>query len=421
MKESQIKFLFRLFKTAVAAADPLKVLPNFLPKYPGGKVVVVGAGKASARMAEAVENTWGPSNGLIITQAGYGRPLNNSLELIEGSHPIPNIDCFNATTKIIQMLKNLHENDFVLSLISGGGSALLCLPHPNISFKEKQQVHRSLLSSNATIKEINVVRKHLSGVKGGQLAKAAFPAKLLNLLISDVPGDDLADIASGPTVGELSTPFHAIAILNKYNIVIPDRAREVLLNGSQVLEPSDAALRNVKNKVISTPLISLRAAASAVDRKTTRVRILSDLIEGEAREEGVRHAKLAKEIQYTLKSHDKPVVMISGGECTVSLTGKGWGGPNAEFVLSAIVELAGQKGIYLMACDTDGSDGASHVAGAFATPTTLENARKIGLNPTEFLKTNDSHTFFKKMNSQVISGPTLTNVNDFRAFLIESV
>lgn len=417
MSLAETEFLRSLFDAAVAAADPMITVPAALPPKPAGRVVVVGAGKASARMAEAVERVWGACEGLIITRYGYARPT-RGIEVVEASHPVPDAAGQQATARMLALLGSLGPDDFVLALISGGGSALLCAPAGDMTLEDKQAVNRALLESGAPIGQMNVVRKHLSRVKGGQLAAAAHPAKMLTLMISDVPGDDPADIASGVTVGEKTTAADALSIIAKYGIELPVSAKAVLAGGSSVVPPGDIRLSNVENRIISAPSQSMQAARQLAEGRGMQVRVLGDAIEGEARDEGKRQAAFAKSVQQELGPNDPPVLLLSGGECTVSGWGGGVGGPNAEFALAAAMELGGQTGIHLLACDTDGVDGAAEVAGALAGPDTLSRARALGLDPADVLKRSDSHTFFGALGDQVVTGPTLTNVNDFRAILI---
>lgn len=414
---SETEFLRSLFDAAVAAADPMKTIPVALPPKPSGRVVVIGAGKASARMAEAVESVWGPCEGLVITRYGYGRPT-RGIEIVEAAHPVSDQSGLEATTRMLTLLEGLGPDDFVLGLISGGGSALLCAPAGEMSLEDKQQVHRALLKSGAPIGQMNIVRKHLSRVKGGRLAAAAYPATMLNLLISDVPGDDPADIASGATVGETSTPEDALSIVESYGIELPASARAVLEAGNSTVSPTDVRLSKVTNRIISAPSQSLAAAQKVAEELGVKVRILGDAIEGEAREEGRRQALMAIKLQEGLASKDDPVLLLSGGECTVSGWGGGVGGPNAEFALSAAITLNGHVNIHLLACDTDGVDGAADVAGAIVTPDVLKRAEAGGLDPLDALERNDSHSFFGALDAQIVTGPTLTNVNDFRAILV---
>ena len=416
----QENLLRSLFASAVETADPMLRIPEALPEKPEGRILVVGAGKASARMAEAVESVWGPCEGLVITRYGYSRSC-EGVDIIEAGHPIPDENGAEATRRILEILAELGPDDFVLALISGGGSALLTDPAGGISPEEKQEINAALLASGAPIGQMNIVRKHLSRVKGGQLAAAAYPARMLSLMISDVPGDDPADIASGPTVGDISVPEQALNILQAFQIDVPESIRLVLESQSGVIQPEDRSLINVENQIIAAPSQSLEAAAEVARAMGIEVRILGDALEGEARDLGQEHAQLALSIQRELKLGDSPILLLSGGECTVTRRGDGSGGPNAEYMLSAAVSLDGAEGIYAIACDTDGVDGAAEVAGAYIDQSTLTKASSLGLDAKEYLQVNDSHGFFAAINAQVITGPTLTNVNDFRAILIEQI
>jgi len=417
MRNPETELLRKLFDVAVTAADPMQVIPRILPEKPSGRVVVIGAGKASARMAEAVESVWGPCEGLVLTRYGYARQT-QGIEIVEAAHPVSDAAGLDVTNRLLELLQGLKEDDFVLALISGGGSALLCAPAGELTLSDKQAVYRGLLESGAPIGKMNVVRKHLSRVKGGQLAAAAYPATMLCLLISDVPGDDPADIASGATVGEMSSSADARAIIDEYNIPLPSSARNLLKQSGFVVAPDDERLSRTTNTVISAPSQSLEAARVQAKSMGYDARILGDAIEGEARSEATRQIALAREIQDELEPGAIPVVLLSGGECTVSGWGGGVGGPNAEFALAAAIALDGQAGIYLMACDTDGVDGAAEVAGAIVQPDTLARAQALGLDPQDYLTRSDSHIFFGELDDQVVTGPTLTNVNDFRAILI---
>jgi hydroxypyruvate reductase len=354
---------------------------------------------------------------LVITRYGYARAC-KGIEIVEAAHPVPDGNGAEATQRMLALLQGLGPDDFVLALISGGGSALLTAPAGNISQGEKQRINAALLASGAPISQMNTVRKHLSRVKGGQLAVAAFPAKMLSLMISDVPGDAPASIASGPTVGDNSTPEGALKILRQYGIEGPPTIAAVLSAETRVLKPETPALSKVENKVIAAPRQSLEAAAKLGQVKGFDVRILDDALEGEARDAGRAHACLALELQSKMAVTAKPVLLLSGGECTVTRRGSGCGGPNAEFALAAAIVLNGAVGIYAICCDTDGVDGAAEVAGAFISPQTIEKAKAAELDIQEYLVTNDSHTFFGNIGDQVITGPTLTNVNDFRAILV---
>ncbi len=397
-----------LFDRAVQVADPMRSLAAHLPQRPAGRVVVVGAGKASARMAEAVETAWGPCEGLIIARYGYGRPL-QGIELIEAAHPVPDAAGMQATARMLDLLRGLGPNDFVLALISGGASALLCAPQ-GLTLAEKQAVNAALLASGAPISVLNTVRKHLSAVKGGQLAAAAYPARMLALMISDVPGDDPALIGSGPTVAEATTPADAAALLAQWGLPpLPALAH------STTIPLGDPRLASVENRVIAAPLQSLQAAKVMAEAAGCTAHILGDAIEGEARSIAALHATGARALAASLMIGDKPILLLSGGELTVTKTGTGTGGPNAEYALALAIHLQGYERIYALACDTDGVDGAAEVAGAVVTPSTLTRSAR---DAADALAQNDAHSFFQGLGDQVITGPTLTNVNDFRAILI---
>lgn len=406
-----------LFARAVAVADPMQVIAGHLPQRPPGRVVVVGAGKASARMAEAVEAAWGPCEGLVITRRGHGRPC-RGIEVVEAAHPVPDAAGVQATTRMLALLAGLGERDFVLALISGGASALLVQPAGAITLTEKQAINRALLDSGAPIAAINTVRKHLSAVKGGQLAAAAYPARMLALLISDVPGDDPALIGSGPTVGSASSAAEAQAILVRFRIALPPSVAAVLTGESRVLVPGDARLARVENRVIAAPAQSLAAAEALARGAGCEVRSLGCAIEGEARAVAAAQAAQALALRAGMGRGAAPILLLSGGELTVTRRGDGCGGPNAEFALALALALSRAPGIFALACDTDGVDGAAEVAGAVVTPDTLRAAAAAGIDAAQALARNDSHGFFAAVGGQVITGPTLTNVNDFRAILI---
>ncbi|MBP2548567.1 hydroxypyruvate reductase [Neorhizobium galegae] len=410
-------FLRHLFDKAVEVADPMRSLARFLPKRPQGRVIVIGAGKASARMAEAVEAAWGPCEGLVITRYGYGRPC-RGIEIVEAAHPVPDENGLNATARMLDLVKSAGEGDFVLALISGGASALLVAPAEGVRLAEKQAVNAALLASGAPIDKMNTVRKHLSRVKGGQLAAAAYPAQMLSLLISDVPGDDPAFIGSGPTVGDASTPDDALAILKQWKVEVPASVRAALAAPPRVLTPQDPRLSRVENVIYAAPKQSLAAAAALAESAGYDVRLLGDALEGEARDVGRAQAELALKIRASRHPGDRPVLLLSGGELTVTRRGDGVGGPNAEFCLALALALKGEDCIHAIACDTDGVDGAAEVAGAVIGPQTLGLASAAGVDPQAALAANDAHSFFAAIGSQVVTGPTLTNVNDFRAISI---
>ena len=411
------ELLRSLFDRAVEVADPMRSLGRHLPPRPQKRVVVIGAGKASARMAEAVEALWGPCEGLVITRYGYGRPC-KGIEIVEAAHPVPDRSGQEATARMLKLVEGLGEDDFVLGLISGGASALLTAPVAGVSLEDKQAVNAALLASGAPIDRINTLRKHLSAVKGGQLAAAAYPAHMLTLMISDVPGDDPALIGSGPTVGEATSPQDALRILHDWKITPPESVMRALRNGSQVVSPADPRLSRVENVIYAAPAQSLAAAAELARQQGLYVRRLGDSVEGEAREVAIRQADEALRIKAQWKQGDPPILLLSGGELTVTKTGNGIGGPNAEFCLALAIALKGTAGIHAIACDTDGVDGAAEIAGAIIGPSTLDKAKAVGMVAVDHLANNDAHSVFAAIGDQVVTGPTLTNVNDFRAILI---
>lgn len=401
-------FLRRLFDRAVEVADPMQSLAAHLPPRPEGRLVVIGAGKASARMAEAVEAAYGPCEGLVITRYGYARPC-EGIEIVEAAHPVPDQAGVDATRRMLALLDTCGEGDTVLALISGGGSALLCAPAEGITLNEKQALTDALLASGAPIGAINGIRKQISAVKGGKLAAAAHPAKMVALLISDVPGDNPSDIASGPTVGDTGTPARALEALDRWNVTPSPSITDYLSAGGNPLPPDDPRLSTVENVIYAAPSQSLAAAAEMAEAEGIEVQILGDAIEGEARDVAAEHADLARKAQ-----GDKPVLLLSGGELTVTRRGNGIGGPNAEYCLALAVALDGAPGIHALACDTDGVDGAAEFAGAVVSPDTLSKAP----DAADALAINDAHGFFGRIGDQVVTGPTLTNVNDFRAILV---
>ncbi|MCV0424700.1 MAG: glycerate kinase [Roseibium sp.] len=417
MSENAQGLLRDLFQRAVEVADPMKSLAAHLPEKPDGRVVVIGAGKASARMAEAVEEIWGPCDGLVLTRYGYARPT-KGIEIVEAAHPVPDEAGQIATRRMLELVKGLGKDDFVLALISGGASALLTAPAGNITLAEKQEVNQKLLSSGAPIGQMNVVRKHLSQVKGGQLAAAAHPAKMLALLLSDVPGDDPAEIGSGPTVGDTSTAADVKDILTRWQIKVPASVQSVLDTETGVLPSDDKKLSRVTNTIFAAPSQSLDAAKTLAGEHGCDVEILGDALEGEARDVARAHAALALQRLKERTAIERPLVLLSGGELTVTRRGDGVGGPNAEYALALALALEGANGVHAIACDTDGVDGAAEVAGAIIGPDTLTKAKAAGVSAEKALDINDAHTFFEHIGDQVVTGPTLTNVNDFRAIWI---
>ncbi len=408
--------LRQLFDRAVEVADPIRSLAAHLPEKPKGRVIVVGAGKASARMAEAVEAAWGPCEGLVITRYGYARRC-QGIEIVEAAHPVPDAAGVAATARMLDLLTGLGEDDFVLALISGGASALLCAPAKGVSLEEKQAVNQALLASGAPIGQMNILRKHLSRVKGGQLAARAWPARMLALMISDVPGDAPGLIGSGPTVGEARGADDAAAIAAQWRIDLPPAARAALAQ-SGVVAPDDPRLSRVTNRIYAAPSQSLAAATELARSEGVEVISLGNDLEGEAREVAARHAAEALARQAGRTPGSPPLLLLSGGELTVTRRGTGIGGPNAEYCLALALALQGAPGIFALACDTDGVDGAAEVAGALIGPETLSRADQAGVSAAEALAANDAHSFFAAIDAQVVTGPTLTNVNDFRAILI---
>jgi glycerate 2-kinase len=412
--------LQRMFAAAIEAAQPAHCIPPHLPQAPRGRLVVIGAGKASAAMARAVEDHWhGELSGLVVTRYGYAVPCER-IEIVEAAHPVPDQAGLVAAKRIQALVSNLSADDTVLCLISGGGSALLALPLEGITLEDKQAVNRALLKSGATISEMNCVRRHLSAIKGGRLAAACHPAKVVTLLISDVPGDNPCDIASGPTVGDATTCEDALAIVRRYGIELPANVREVLESGrGESIKPDDPRLARIETRMIATPQMALEAAAQLARAEGLRVHILGDSIEGEARDVGKVMAGIAQQVALHGQPFETPCVLLSGGETTVTVRGQGRGGRNVEFLLSLGVALDGLAGIHAIAGDTDGVDGLEEIAGAYLAPDSLQRAWAQGIRPKDALADNDGHGFFGALGDSIVTGPTLTNVNDFRAILIK--
>ncbi|CAI0796844.1 glycerate kinase type-2 family protein [Serratia ficaria] len=413
------QFLESVFQAAIASAQPRHNIPPYLPENRQGKLTVIGAGKASAAMAQAVEQHWeGELSGLVVTRYGYAVACRH-IDIVEAAHPVPDASGLAAAQRMISLVSELGEEDTVLCLISGGGSSLLPLPYPGITLEEKQSVNRELLKCGATISEMNCVRRHLSAIKGGKLAAACYPARLITLLISDVPGDDPADIASGPTSPDATTCGDALAVIDRYGISLAGHIRQMLESGeSESLNPDDPRLTRNETHLISTPLMALEAAANQAAAQGLPAYILSDRLEGEAREVGKVMAGIALQVSRHDHPFPKPCLLLSGGETTVTVRGNGRGGRNVEFLLSMGIQLNGEPGIYALAGDTDGVDGQEEIAGAFLAPDTLFRARALDLNAKGALDNNDGHGFFETIGASVVTGPTLTNVNDFRCVLI---
>jgi len=409
-----------MFDAAVAAAQPALCVPRHLPAAPKGRLVVIGAGKASAAMARAVEDHWrGPLSGLVVTRYGYGVPCHR-IEIVEAAHPVPDAAGEVAARRLLAFVAGLSADDLVLCLISGGGSSLLPLALPGLTLADEQALNRALLASGASIGEMNCVRRHLSAVKGGRLGAACHPARVINLVLSDVPGDDPIDIASGPTVADPTTCAEAIGILRRYGIEVPPRALELLESGAgESVKPGDPRLPPIETRFVATPQRALEAAAQVARDAGLAAYILGDAIEGEARDVAKTMAGIALQVARRGQPVAAPCVLLSGGETTVTVRGKGRGGRNVEFLLSLAIALDGEPGIHALAGDTDGVDGQEEIAGAVLTPDTLARAWAQGLRPRERLDDNDGHGFFEALGDSVVTGPTLTNVNDFRAIVID--
>jgi hydroxypyruvate reductase len=407
-----LPFLRRLLDAALDAADPAKTLPRWLPPPPKGRTIVIGAGKAAAKMAQAVEDHWhAPLSGLVVTRYGHSVPCRH-IEVVEAAHPVPNAAGQTGAKRILALVKGLSADDLVICLLSGGASALLALPAPGLTLEDKQAVTRELLRCGATIAEINCVRKHLSAIKGGRLAAAAFPARVATFAISDVPGDDPAVIGSGPTVADPTTFTEARRILTKYALSPPPAVATHLHRAlEETPKPGDPRLAAATYQLITTPRDALDAAAKAARAAGAVPVILGDAIEGEARLVAARHAARAGEAR-------AGTVLLSGGETTVTVRGHGRGGRNTEFLLALALALDGAPGIYALAADTDGTDGTEDNAGAFIGPDTLTRARFKGLDPAARLADNDAWSVFYALDDLLVTGPTFTNVNDFRAIVV---
>lgn len=420
MSEDHRQLLRAMFDAAVGAAHPSVCLPAYLEKIapPKGRTIVVGAGKAAASMAAAVEKHWShPLEGLVVTRYEHGAPT-SKIEVIEASHPVPDAAGRAAAGRILAKVQGLTEDDLVLALISGGGSALMALPADGVSLEEKQAVNKALLKSGATISEMNCVRKHLSAIKGGRLARAAAPAKVVALLISDVPNDDLSVIASGPTVPDPTTRQDALAVIAKYKIDAPAAVLAYLSSDAcETPKPGDAIFDRVENILIATPQGSLDAAAAVASKAGFTPLILGDL-EGESRDVALVHAGITRQIARHAQPLAPPVAIISGGETTVTVRGKGRGGRDAEFLLALTLALEGFGGVSAIACDTDGIDGSEDNAGAIMTADSFARAAAQGVDLKALFANNDAYTAFEKLGDLVVTGPTRTNVNDFRVILV---
>ncbi len=409
------KILRRLFDVAVNACHPAHVVPKALPERPKGRIVVLGAGKASAAMAAAVEAAWGaPLEGLVVTRYGHGSPT-RLIEIIEAGHPLPDAAGAQAAERALALAQALGPNDLALVLLSGGGSALWSAPIEPIALAEKQALTRALVLSGATISEINCVRKHLSAIKGGRLAVAAYPARVLTLAISDVPGDDISVLASGPTVGDATTQNDAKRILARYNISTPWSIASVLSSAlNESVKPGDPRLVNSEARIIARAADALAAASDEAHALGFDVRVIGVDIEGDARQVARAHDEIVR----AAGRPKKPLLLLSGGELTIAVMGNGRGGPNREYLLTLAQALEGTSGVWALACDTDGIDGSDDAAGAWIDSGTLARARSLGLHAAHAERDNDAGTFFDRLGQAVLTGPTRTNVNDFRAILL---
>ncbi|MEW6597674.1 MAG: glycerate kinase [Pseudomonadota bacterium] len=413
------RLLTSLFAAAVSAADPEQTIRNFLPAKPKGRVVVVGAGKGSAQMAAALERAWdGPLEGVVATRYGFGAPC-EIIEVIEAAHPVPDEAGLRASQRLLHQVSGLSPDDLVIALISGGGSALLPAPAAGLTMADEIAVNEALLASGAPIKAMNTIRKHVSAIKGGRLALAAYPARLVSLVVSDIPGDDPALVSSGPTIPDASTRRDALRYVETYGIRLPPAVLAHLETAAaDAPRPDDPRLARNEAHVIASATASLEAAARVAEQQGIQTVILSASIEGEARDVGAVHAAIAREVALRDRPFRKPVLILSGGETTVTLRGSGKGGRNTEFLLSFALGVAGLEGIWALAADTDGVDGSEDNAGAFADGSTAERMRLANVDPMAMLAQNNAWTAFHSVGALFAPGPTGTNVNDLRAILI---
>lgn len=413
------QLLRQMFDAAIASAQPARCIVPHLPEAPRGRMIVVGAGKASAAMARAVEeHCSGELSGLVVTQYGYAVPC-RQIEIVEAAHPVADEAGLNAARRMLESVRNLTPDDLVLCLISGGGSALLPLPLEGLELADEQALGRALLKSGASIGDMNCVRRHLSAIKGGRLAAACHPARVLSLLMSDVPGDRALDIASGPTVGDPTTCGDALGIVRRLGIALPRNVLEALESGrGESIKPDDPRLSRASARIVAAPQLALEAAAQVARSAGITPHILGDAIEGEAREVGKVLGAMALQVAQRRQPFAPPCVLLSGGETTVTVRGAGRGGRNVEFLLALALSLDGRPRVHVLAGDTDGVDGQEQIAGAYLAPDTLARAQALKLDAREMLEDNDAHSFFSALGDSVVTGPTLTNVNDFRAILV---
>lgn len=413
-------FLVSLFDAAVAAADPERSIARFLPQPPAGRTVVIGAGKGSAQMARALERRWdGPLEGVVVTRYGFGVECER-IEIIEAAHPVPDKAGLEASRRLLETVDGLGADDLVIALISGGGSALLPAPAGDLTLDDEIELNKALLASGAPISAMNTIRKHVSRIKGGRLAAAAHPARVVSLIVSDIPGDDPAQVASGPTVAGPGGREEALAAIRRFAIAVPDRIL-AHIGRPESAAPSldDPEFAGHEHHIIASSAVSLEAAQAKARRRGIEAVILSDAIEGEAREAARVHAAIAREVALRNRPFSKPVVLLSGGETTVTVRGDGKGGRNSEFLLSLAMDIGGVGGIFALGADTDGIDGTQANAGAFADAGTVTRMRDLGLDPAVLLNNNDAWTAFDAIGDLFSPGPTGTNVNDFRAILID--
>ena len=417
--ENPKAFLTSLFDAAVAAADPSVIVPGNLPAAPRGRTVVVGAGKGAAQLAAALEQAWdGPLSGAVVTRYGYAVPCER-IDVLEAAHPVPDEAGLEASARLMREVQGLTPDDLVIALVCGGGSALLPAPPEGFSLDDEIALNRALLECGAPITAMNAVRKHFSRIKGGRLAKAAAPARCVSLVVSDIPGDDPAQVASGPTVPDTSGRDEALRIIERYRLALPAGMSDFIASDASACpDPGDPDFRDNEVRVIASAGVSLEAAAERARAHGFEAVILSDAIEGEAREAGLFHAALAREVALRNRPFEKPVFILSGGETTVTLRGKGKGGRNSEFLLSFAQAIEGVDGIFALAADTDGIDGSQDNAGAFCSGDSFARLRDLGFDPQAMLDANDAWSEFHALDDLFIPGPTGTNVNDFRAILV---
>jgi hydroxypyruvate reductase len=418
----QIALLKQLYGAALAAADPMRVLPAHLPPKPAGRTVVVGVGKAAAAMAQALEAHWdGPLSGVVAVPRGATLPL-KSIRQAEATHPVPDDSSVAAGALLMQAVTGLTRDDLVIALISGGGSSLCALPLEGVSLDEKRAITDALLRRGASIREINTVRKHLSAIKGGRLAVQAWPAKVATLLISDIPGDEAALIASAPTLPDPGTCEQALAVLRRYQVAVSPALEAALQSGTmESPKPGDTRFAGHTHAIVACAQDGLDAAAGLARARGWPAHILSDAMEGNAADLALAHAAIARQVRRHGQPFAAPCIVLSGGEATVTVKGRGRGGRNTEFALALAIALDGEAGIYALSAGTDGLDGSGDAAGAYIGPATLAQARSSGLDPGAYLADNDSFSFFDALGGTVVTGPTHTNINDVRAVLIEAL